>query len=47
MKRSAELDSLVPWGVLTLTSTVPDPGGVTAVRELEELTVKLLAEHGE
>jgi hypothetical protein len=37
------LVSVVPPGVDTVTSTVPVPGGETAVTEVEELTVKLVA----
>jgi hypothetical protein len=35
--------ALVPDGVVTVTSTVPVPAGETAVIELAELTVKLVA----
>ena len=43
LNRSAELVALVPPGVVTVTSTVPVPAGETAVIELSELTVKLVA----
>ena len=35
--------ALVPTGVVTVTSTVPLPGGETAVIDLPETTVKLFA----
>jgi len=34
---------LVPLGVVTVTFTVPEPAGVTAVIDVAELTVKLAA----
>src|SRR5450759_5373907 len=41
VKRSAATIGLVPSGVVTVTSTVPAPGGEIAVIELSESTVKL------
>src|SRR5450759_2527280 len=41
VKRSAATIRLVPSGVVTVTSTVPAPGGEIAVIELSEPTVKL------
>src|SRR5437016_1050771 len=43
VKRSAELVALVPPGVVTITSTVPVPAGATAVIDVVEMTVKLVA----
>jgi hypothetical protein len=40
---SPEVAALVPPTVVTVTSTVPVPAGETAVIELAELTVKLVA----
>jgi hypothetical protein len=40
---SAELVALVPLGVVTVTSTVPVPAGETAVIEVSEMTLKLVA----
>src|ERR1035437_6824331 len=40
---SAVLVELVPPGPVTVTSTVPVPGGETAVIDVSELTVKLAA----
>ena len=37
------LVALVPPGVVTVTSTLPLPDGETAVIEVSELTVKLVA----
>jgi hypothetical protein len=42
-KWSAKLVALVPSGVVTVTSTVPVPGGETAVIEVADPTVKLVA----
>ena len=43
MKRSALLIALVPPGVVTVTSTVPEPAGDTAVIEVADFTVTLVA----
>jgi hypothetical protein len=43
VKRSAELVALVPVGVVTVMSTVPVPAGDTALRSLDETTLKLFA----
>jgi hypothetical protein len=37
----AALVKLVPFGVVTMTSTVPRPGGAIAVIEVAEPTVKV------
>ena len=43
MNRSAALVALVTLDVVTVRSTMPAPGGATAVVELGELTAKLTA----
>src|ERR1700681_3051905 len=46
MNLSAELVALVASGVVTVTSTVPVPAGETAVIDVAELTLKLVAAVG-
>jgi hypothetical protein len=43
VNRSAEPVGFVAFRVLTVTSTTPDPAGETAVIDVAELTVKLVA----
>ena len=43
MNWSAGLVGLVPAGIVTVTFTGPCPGGETAVIEVAEFTVKLVA----
>jgi hypothetical protein len=43
VKRSAVLVGLVPPGVVTVTSTTPEPAGAVAVIWVSELTVTLVA----
>jgi hypothetical protein len=43
VKRSPAWVGLVPAGVVTVTSTMPDPAGETAVTSVSETTLKLVA----
>ena len=43
MNRSPGTVAVGPFGVVTVTFTVPAPGGETAVTDVLEFTVKLLA----
>ena len=43
MNRQPALSALLPLGVVTVTHTVPDPAGETALIEVSDFTSKLVA----